>query len=149
MKKIIIITLVVTLAACSTGGSDLSQNRQTWENANISHYRFELDLNCFCAFRDQMPLTVEIQDAEIVSITGADGEIIPTDDLNYEYFSKYATIDRLFTVLEAVAADNEAGEVVVKYDPTYGFPAEASIDYIELAADDELYITISGFEKIP
>ncbi|HLA07046.1 MAG TPA: DUF6174 domain-containing protein, partial [Anaerolineales bacterium] len=115
----------------------------------ISHYRFELDLSCFCAFRDQMPLTVEVQDEEVVSITGADGEIIPTDDLNYEYFSKYATINRLFTVLEAVAVDPEAGEVIVKYDPTFGYPTEASIDYIELAADDELYITISGFEKLP
>ena len=149
MKKILIITLVVTLAACSAGGSELSRNKQTWENANISHYRFELDLSCFCAFRDQMPLTVEVQDEEVVSITGADGEIIPTDDLNYEYFSKYATINRLFTVLEAVAVDPEAGEVIVKYDPTFGYPTEASIDYIELAADDELYTTISGFEKIP
>jgi len=149
MKKILIITLVLTLAACLAGGSGLSRNKQIWENTGISHYRFELDLSCFCAFRDQMPLTVEVQDEEVVSITGADGEIIPTDDLNYEYFSKYATINRLFTVLEAVAVDPEAGEVIVKYDPTFGYPTEASIDYIELAADDELYITISGFEKLP
>lgn len=149
MKKLILILLVFILAACSAGGTELSRNQQTWEGANISHYRFELNLSCFCAFRNQMPITVEVRDDEVVSVLGPDGNPITASDPSYEYFVKYATIDRLFAELETVIANNEAGEVVVKYDATLGFPTEASIDYIKEAIDDELYIGVSGFEQLP
>jgi len=149
MKKIILILLVFILAACSADGSELSRNQQTWEDANISHYRFELNLSCFCAFRDQMPLTVEVKDGEVVSMTAADGNAVSADDPNYQHFVDLGTIDRLFAELESVAGSANAGEVIVKYDPTLGYPTEASIDYIKEAIDDELYVSIAGFEKLP
>jgi len=149
MKKLILISLVFILAACSAGGSELSRNKQTWEDANISHYRFELDLSCFCAFRSLMPLTVEVQEGEVVAVIDATGIAVSADDPNYQYFVELATIDRLFTELESVTGSADAGEVIVKYDPTYGYPTEASIDYIKNATDDELYVGISGFETLP
>jgi len=39
--------------------------------------------------------------------------------------------------------------VIVKYDPTYGFPTEATIDFVKEATDDELYLSISNFEELP
>jgi hypothetical protein len=36
----------------------------------------------------------------------------------------------------------------VTYDPTYGFPTEINIDFIEFAMDDELYLSVSGFEPL-
>lgn len=149
MKKLILISLVFILAACSTGGSELSRNKQTWEDANISHYRFELNLSCFCAFRDQMPLTVEVKDDEVVSVTDVTGVSVSTDDPNYQYFVELATIDLLFAELESVTGSADAGKVIVKYDPTLGYPTEASIDYIKDAVDDELYVSVSGFEGLP
>jgi len=149
MKKIILIPLIFILAACSAGGSELSRNKQTWENAGISHYRFELNLSCFCAFRDQMPLTVEVKDGEVVSMTAADGTPISSDDPNYQHFVDLGTIDRLFAELESVTGSAGAGEVIVTYDSTYGFPTEASIDYIKEAIDDELYVSIAGVEALP
>lgn len=149
MKKLILISLVFILAACSAGGSELSRNRQKWEDSNISHYRFELTLSCFCPFRDQMPLTVEVQNGEVTSMTYADGQAVASDDLNYEFFLQYGTIDNLVEKIESAQADPEAGEVTVTYNPTYGFPVEAAIDYIELAIDDEMYVSISGFEALP
>jgi len=149
MKKLILILLVFILAACSAGGSELSRNQQKWQDAGISHYRIELNLSCFCAFRDQLPLTVEVKDGEVVSVIDATGIAVSADDPNYQYFVELATIDRLFTELESVTASADAGEVIVKYDPTYGYPTEASIDYIKEAIDDELYVSIAGFEKLP
>jgi len=58
------------------------------------------------------------------------------------------TIDRIFSELET-DINGAADEVVVKYDPTYGFPTEASIDFIKEAIDDELYLTLSNFEELP
>jgi len=148
MKKIILIVIALILAACSVGGSEFSQNQQKWTDANIQHYRFLLNISCFCAFRDQMPLTVEVQNGEIVGMTAQDGSVIATSDANYEYFAKYATIDLLFAELEKDLG-GEAEAVTVKYDATYGFPSEINIDFIKNAADDELYLYASGFEKLP
>ncbi|HUG34368.1 MAG TPA: DUF6174 domain-containing protein [Anaerolineales bacterium] len=157
MKKLLLITLALVLAACSAAPSEPetpptgspAAERQTWEDANISQYRFELTLSCFCAFRDHMPLTIEVRDGKVVSITRADGQAVTPEDPNYEFYLTYGTIDDLFTRIESAKADPEAGEVTVTYDPTLGYPADASIDYILLAADDEMYFTVSGFETLP
>ena len=148
MKKIVFLALVFMLTACSLGGSELSRNQQKWNDANITHYRFELSIGCFCAFRSDMPLTVEILNGEVISMTGVDGTTIMNNDPFYETFAKYATIDRLFSELEADLG-GEADEVTVKYDATYGFPTDINIDFIKNAVDDELHLGASGFEKLP
>jgi hypothetical protein len=147
MKKSLILLLVIILTACSgIGQSDFSRNQQKWQDANISHYRFNLFVGCFCVFSQDMPLIIEVKDGEIVSMEYQTGN--PLDDGNREYFSKFATIDRLFSELEVDLA-GEADEVTVTYDSTHGFPTEISIDFIKEAADDELYLTVSNFEALP
>ena len=147
MKKLLFLFLVLVLTACSAlGQSDFSRNQQKWQDANISHYRFNLFIGCFCIFTQDMPLIIEVKDGEIISMEYSTGN--PLDDSNREYFTKYATIERLFSELEADLG-GEADEVTVTYDATYGFPTEVSIDYIKEAADDELYFTVSGFEALP
>ena len=148
MKKIILLLLALTLAACSAGGTELSRNQSKWRNANITHYRFQLSLGCFCLFRSQMPMTVEVKDGKVVSTVDVNGEAFPLDDPMSEFVLKYTTIDRIFSELDSDSV-READKLTVSYDPTYGFPAEVAIDYIELAADDELYLTISAFEPLP
>ena len=148
MKKITLLLLVFILTACSFGTrSELDNNRQTWQDSGITHYRFALNIGCFCAFRDQMPITVEVQNGEVVSMTYPDGTLIPKTDPNYETFSKHATIDRIFSELEAGLA-GDADEVTVKYDSAHGFPSDIYFDYIKAAADDELSLTVSEFEVL-
>jgi len=147
MKKIILITLVLILAACSAGGSEFSRNQQKWTDANITHYRFALSIGCFCAFRSQMPLVVEVLNGNVVSMIGADGVVIAETDPSYGTFTQYATIDHLFSELEADL--NDADEITVTYDPTYGFPTDINIDFIKEAMDDELYLSASGLEILP
>ncbi len=148
MKKITLLLLALILAACSAGGSELNRNQSMWQDAGINHYRFQLNVGCFCLFRSQMPMTVEVKNGEVVSMTDVNGETFPLDDPMSEFVLKYATIDRLFSELESDSV-READNLTVSYDPTYGFPAEVAIDFIELAADDELYLSVSAFEPLP
>jgi len=147
MKKLILITFIFILAACSIGGSEVSRNQQKWTDANINHYRFELNIGCFCAFRDQMPLTVEVRDDQIVSLTNAGGTQVLDTDPNYAYFAPHATIDLLFTEIEKATHDG-ADSVTVTYDSNYGFPAEIAIDPSKQIADEEMYYSVANFEPL-
>lgn len=148
MKKIILLTLIVILTACSAGTpTEFEKNRQIWRDSGITHYRFSLVIGCFCPFRNQMPLTIEIQNDEIISMTASDGTLIAASDLNYEFFSRYATIERIFSELEAAQA-GDAEEVTVAYDSARGFPSEIYIDFIKTAMDDEISLTVSNVEVL-
>lgn len=126
MRGILFIVMAIALAACSTPAkSDLERNREKWQDAGISHYRFGLFVGCFCAFNQNMPLAIEVKDGEVVSMEYRSGN--PIDEVDREYFAEFATIDRLFTELEA-GLGGEADEVTVTYDPSYGFPTQISID---------------------
>ena len=144
-KLLFIFTLIaLVLTACAAGvasGSqtEIGQNKDKWQDANISHYRYELFISCFCVFNEDMPLIIEVQDGKVVSMEFQSGKEI--DPSLLELFDKYATIDRIFAEVEA-GLNGAADNVVVKYDPTYGFPTEVTIDVEQQAADDELYLTI-------
>ena len=146
MKKIILFALTLILAACTAASTptEFEKNQQLWENANISHYRYTLSLSCFCAFMEDMPLTIEVQNDQIVSITSVKGSVVDTTNPSYSIFENYATMDRIF--LQLKTALEEADEVVVVYDGTYGFPTSITIDQIKEATDDELWITVENFE---
>ena len=151
MKKLILIVMTLILAACASANalgsqSEIEQNHEKWQEAGISHYRYHLSISCFCVFTQDMPLILEVRDGKVVSMEYQNGKEI--DPSLTELFEKYATIDRVFAELEA-GLNGAADEVIVKYDPTYGFPAEVTIDVKKQATDDELYLTLSNFEKLP
>lgn len=144
MKKLTLAIFVFVLSACSASRFD--QNLTKWNDAGISHYRFQLVIGCFCPFYEDMPLTIEVNDGEVVSISRADGTVMTPADANYQYYEKYATIERLFSELESEM--KIADKTIVTYDPLYGFPAHVEIDQIELAVDDELSLQVTNFEAI-
>jgi hypothetical protein len=155
MRKILFIILAIMLTACSATApkSEVERAREKWENAKISHYRFNLFIGCFCVYTQDMPLIVEVKDGEVVSIGYQSGKEI--DNGNLAFFQRFTTIDKLFDEIERSfqssqdMAGNKADEVKVTYDETYGFPTQISIDFIKDAADDELGLTVSNFEKLP
>ncbi len=147
MKKIIFAVLTIILTACSfTASSEYDQNLGKWQDAKITHYRYTLSIGCFCAFRGDMPVTVEVSNGEVVSIISATGAAIDSADPSYSSIEYYATMDRLFTQLKS--ALDEADEVAAVYNSTYGFPTSVSIDQIKEAVDDELFITVENFEVL-
>jgi len=150
MKKLILLLFIISQAACSGfgQGDELSRNRQKWQDANFTHYRFQLTVGCFCPFGGQNPFTVEVQHGEVISMLNTNGETVSDADPMNEFIFKYATIDRLFSELDSDSIQG-ADKITVTYDPAYGFPSEISIDFIELATDDELYLSVSAFEPLP
>jgi hypothetical protein len=147
MKKIILLSLTLMLMACSAGtASEFDTNKARWDNANISNYRYTLSVSCFCAFMDEMPVQVEVQNDQVVSITSVKGTVIDSTNQLYPVVEHYATIDGLFEQLKS--AQETAEEVAVVYDATYGFPSSIAIDQIKNAADDELYLTVENFEAL-
>ena len=147
MRKLTLLFIVLVLSACSMGGkSETQRNQEKWQGANISHYRYNLFVGCFCVFSQDMPLVVEVKDGQVVSMEYQSGKEI--DASSRELFDKYATIDRIFSELET-NINGKADEVTVTYDPTYGFPTKVNVDFIKNAADDELSLTVSNFEKLP
>src|SRR5215208_4896792 len=104
MKKLLLLVLAIVLSACTTIAnagqpkSEVEQARDKWEAANISHYRVNVDVSCFCAFHDEMPLIVEVKDGEVVALKSATGkELNPT---NLQYYERYSTIDKLLKEIE-------------------------------------------------
>lgn len=150
MRKILFIILAALLVGCASiagqAGSDIDNAQEKWQDANISHYRFELTVGCFCIFSQDMPLIIEVKDGEVVSMEYKSGNEI--DPANMELFQRYATIDRIFAEI-AKARGGEADNVTVTYDETYGYPKDVGIDFQEQAADEEIYLTISSFEALP
>jgi len=150
MKKITLLLLVIILTSCASigQGDEFSQNRKKWQDANITHYRFQLTVGCFCPVAGQNPFTVEVQNGEIISMVNINGDAVSSDDPMNEFVIQYATIDRLFSKLDSDSV-RDADKLTLTYDPTYGFPSEISIDFIERAMDDELYLSASAFEPLP
>jgi len=158
MKKLLLLVMAFVLSACTTIAnagepkSEVQQAREKWQAANISHYRFNVHISCFCVFTENMPLIVEVKDGEVVSMEYSTGNEI--DPQLLELFDRYVTVDRLFDGIEKsfeVAGSDQgaADKVTVEYDATYGFPTKIDIDFVEEATDDELYLTISEFEVLP
>jgi hypothetical protein len=152
MKKtfthFLVFLTVLALAACSfqPGGSEFERARTRWQEHAPVHYRYQLQVGCFCPFADRMPLTIEVRDGQTVSILAADGSPVSADEMSM--FERYATIDKLFD-LTGAALDGDADKVEVTYDEKYGFPVQVNIDYIEQAVDDELGLQVSAFEVLP
>jgi len=151
MKKLVLMVMAFLLAACVSANalgsqSEFEQNQEKWQAAGISHYHYQLSISCFCVFTQDMPLIIEVRDGKIVSMEYLNGKQI--DPSLLELFERYATIDRVLGEVKA-GLNGAADEVIVKYDPTYSFPTEVKIDVEKQATDDELYLTLSNFEKLP
>ena len=147
MKRMLLLVLALVLAACSAvPQSELARNRDKWDAAGIGSYRMNLFIGCFCGFTEKMPLTVEVRSGEVVSMTYDDGTPVG-DDMNREFFDRFATIDRLFDDMQS-GQTSKADKVEATYDAAYGFPSQVNVDAIQNAVDDEYSVQISNFEAL-
>lgn len=144
-RKIFAVLFLLALALSACGPkSELDQQRAKWEAQGVTHYRFKLDISCFCAFRSITPVTVEVQDGKIVSMLDVNGDELSPDFRST--FEEAGTVDALFALTADALAN--ADHVNVTYDATRGFPTSVEVDWIELAADDEMYYYVTEFEVL-
>jgi hypothetical protein len=149
MKKpgvIFLILLIAFLTACGASQRPaLVHNRSLWESQAIQHYRFNLNVGCFCPWNALMPLTIEVQNGKIASMVASNGgDISPYLDT----FRAHATIESLFDLVDS-AISKRVYKLVVQYDPKYGFPASIDIDPSRLIMDDETSYSVTNFGVLP
>jgi len=148
MKKIILVLLALILAACSQETkSEYDLHLEKRDSARIDHYRYSLHYICFCPNADKIPLQIEVQNGEVVSMTYVDGTPVPEDDPMLEFYSEYSTIDRVFSSLKA-ELEGEADEVTVTYNSSLGYPEQINIDRVKETVDDELMVQVTNFEVL-
>ncbi|BAY08896.1 hypothetical protein NIES2098_20570 [Calothrix sp. NIES-2098] len=122
--------------------NQLNINRQLWKKQNIRNYRYKFSRSCFCAPKASGPVVVKVRQGRTTSMTDAAGKPIER-----ELFQQYDTIPKLFNVIEDAIA-KKASSLTVQYDPKFGYPTQINIDYNSQMADEELYLTIEGLQKI-
>jgi hypothetical protein len=139
------LTLSVTAAGC---GSDSGlepvtragdSGRPVWETRGLTSYRYTLRVQAFFA-GGNTPVRVEVRDGVPtvidLPVAGGGGD-----------YSRYDTIPELLDLIDN-ARRNGAAQVNAEYDPTYGFPSSAFIDYDARLADDEIGFTVTDFAPL-
>ncbi len=159
LKRFILIVTLLILTACSAPPTatvtpqptinvqlaDLTQNRQKWDALKVTHYQFKLVDSCFCAYRYQQPISIEVKDGNVVLMLDSNGQ--PSADQFENTFDSYNTIDKFFSEITAQVYGG-AYAISVKYNADYGYPQFIYIDVIENAVDDEINLTITDFQII-
>jgi hypothetical protein len=151
MKRIFLIILVFifSVACLSTCGGPqrqaFEQNRSLWESQAIHHYRFNLEISCNCPWYDMMPLTIEVQNGETVSMVASNGGDITS---YLDTFQPHGTIERLFDTVDS-AISSHPYKLEVQYDATYGFPISIGIIQYRMITDSGTGYYVTDFEVLP
>ena len=135
------LTLTLALSGCDTltpQESDLALARHRWERSAPQRYVYSVERLCFCAFRG--PARVTVDSGQVVSVV----PVPPQEEPPYEGWEEwFPSVEGLFDILEdAIAQD--ADSIAVTYDPATGVPVEFFIDYLRMAADEELGMRVTA-----
>jgi len=133
--------LALLAVGCSESGEreemqrQLDRNRARWEALALTRYAVHERVSCFCAFGPD-EVIINVDAGEITSVIHAEtGEPVDTATSRFYY-----TVDDLFDMLERAIRD--ADSLHASYDPTFFFPTEIAIDWIQQAADDEINVAV-------
>ena len=122
----------------------LNQNQQRWTRSQPMHYRYTLELMCLCPPQFTKPVSIEVKNGVTTSITYVE-DGTPAEPA---YFDRYATIEKLFAVLQE-ALGRPGARLNVTYHSHLGYPMRAAIDYQPNAVDDEIYFTVRDVVALP
>lgn len=115
------------------------ENRILWQSHAISDYEVDFQRICFC-----LPEITQAATLSIVNQVLDDANYLNGTTVNQNNYSHFLTINQAFALIEA-AFTQSAAEIRVDYDPTYGFPTSAFVDYDKRIADEELQFRFSNF----
>ncbi len=135
--SIAILALTMTGACGILGPSDLDdleEHRSLWRASGFTDYSYVINRGCFCGTVGLHRVTIRA--GEVVGVTRLDDNV----DLDPVHWNVFRSVDGVFDLLED--ALESADEVDVTYDRQLGFPREISIDYLEDAVDDELWLEL-------
>ena len=118
--------------ADGTAAREFRQAREKWLNRGIRDYRMTVNRSCFCASPFRAKITVR------------EGKPVRISDRPW-YGPR--TVPGMFRII-AQAIKRKAAVLDVRYDRRFGFPTRAWIDYMAMAADDEIGYRITKFSRL-
>lgn len=136
MRRGAITGLLLTLMLAGCGGTTLGpehyQAKSRWSELGYSDYAYNFQRACECEPDSTREVRIAVQDGQIIDINYTDDSTpVPADQ-----WSWYPTVDELFKTIEE-AADENAAQIDVEYDPDAGYPTHIFIDYDVRIADEE------------
>lgn len=156
LRKLAIGLLVcLLLPSCSLFGSgdskqdELEEHREIWEEQDISNYRFDLQVACFCS-RWPYPAEVRVRSDTVAAIFDPEtGDTLRNPRSGkpalQEIPDSYRNVDGLFEVIER-AITEDYHRFNVKYNDRFGYPKKIDYEIGENATDDQVTYDASNFE---
>ena len=121
---------------------ELASNRSQWDAYSIKNYRYTLEVSSAWFRTLPTPVRIEVQNGIVASITRDDRQAIRSAD-----FSKYDTIEKVFSVAESRLNENAPENDSVDYDPTFNYPVAIKYDDNN-GVDEESRLDITNFEVL-
>lgn len=116
----------------------LRDEQRRWRALNIDSYTFEMQYSCFCG-SPQGFVRITVQNDSVRSMIDlATNQPIPSS-----FQGQFGTIDQIFEHLIQEAED--ADDMRLGFHRTYHYPAEANVDRIKNAIDDEFSLSLRNF----
>ena len=134
--------LVTGVVGCGLSGPSRSLDRfneakKLWDRENPASYAVTVQRLCFCGTVD--PVRIVVVNRQVVSRT----VVVTQQPVPANLIELYPAIPGLFAIVKD--AYGRADAINVSFDGRYGFPTDASIDYIKSAIDDELTLKVTDF----
>lgn len=128
--------LTFTLAACanSLSADELAEARERWSRAEITSYRYQLDLGD--EWMGDRSYTVTVEDGQVA-------DVHPSPDAELNGLDYFFTVPDLFESAERWWVGHE--HTSVTFDDKLGFPTNVESDDPE-TSDDRLVLRITEFE---
>lgn len=116
--------------------TELDEAYALWTSYNLDEYYFQYEWQT--QIMSSFPWSVHVQDGSVVSATDGTG-----DDIMMEPGAGRTMEDMFATVQRGI--DEDAFELEVTYDDTYGYPNRIWIDFDSMMADEEVFVTVPYF----
>lgn len=121
----------------------LNRNEERWNSGQHKHYRYVLQVLCYCVSDYLRPVAIEVRDGVTTSIRRVDDGSPVTGD----GYAEQATIPKLFAYVRGVLGQS-AREVEVSYDAELGYPLKVTIPAVPRGSDDGRDVVISAVQLL-
>jgi len=152
MRLSIVGPLAVTAAAiltgggCTTGGlspseEQLVSSEQRWTDAGVENYSMVITRSTLTGVVVAAKVTVTngtVSDRQFVDESGN-----PTGPVPASSAADYPDVEGLFALVRH--AFDEAQQVTVTFDETYGFPSSIVINYNRVTIEDDIVVAVTNF----
>lgn len=121
--------------------AQLTQAQAKWKKTQPQHYSYYLQRSCFCTPDYTKPIMLRVFKGKVQQATlMPEGKPLPANRK-----TEAIPMEGVFKLIQE-AINRRAAKITVTYHAQYSYPKQVSIDYDQMMADEELYLTISNFK---